>query len=304
MISEKLILILKLGRLHFLVAGFLLYLLGVLLASVLFNQFNWERFIWGYLIVLPAHLMVNYSNDYFDQEVDRYSSPTQFSGGSGILLAHPELIGFAHKFSLAMIGLSLILAVGFSYFYNAPIILFLTISGIFLGWYYTAPPLKFSYNGMGEIATVLSGFIIPGLGFAAMMGVLNIQYILFSVPIMLFYVLFILSVEVPDREADQKGGKNTFIVRYGRNTGIKLMAMASALATLIFLILPADLYQPINLDLLALLSFIPTISAVWTLYNRAKSLEILNRSILRNINTLVLFVALTNIYLLILFWTG
>jgi 1,4-dihydroxy-2-naphthoate octaprenyltransferase len=304
MISEKLILILKLGRLHFLVAGFLLYLLGVLLASVLFNQFNWERFIWGYLIVLPAHLMVNYSNDYFDQEVDRYSSPTQFSGGSGILLAHPELIGFAHKFSLAMIGLSFILAVGFSYFYNAPIILVLTISGIFLGWYYTAPPLKFSYNGMGEIATVLSGFIIPGLGFAAMMGVLNIQYILFSVPIMLFYVLFILSVEVPDREADQKGGKNTFIVRYGRNTGIKLMAMASALATLIFLILPADLYQPINLDLLALLSFIPTISAVWTLYNRAKSLEILNRSILRNINTLVLFVALTNIYLLILFWTG
>jgi 1,4-dihydroxy-2-naphthoate octaprenyltransferase len=304
MVSEKLILIIKLGRLHFLVAGFLLYLLGVMLASVLFNQFSWERFIWGYLIVLSAHLMVNYSNDYFDQEVDRYSNPTQVSGGSGILQTHPELVGFAHKFSLAMIGLSIILGVGFSYFYNAPIILFLTISGIFLGWYYTAPPLKFSYNGMGEITTVLSGFLIPGLGFAAMMGVLNVQYILFSVPIMLFYVLFILSVEVPDREADQKGGKNTFIVRYGRTTGLKFMVVTSTLATLIFLFLPADLYQPINLDILALLSFIPTISAVWTLYNSEKSMKILNRNIIRNINALVLFVALINVYLLILYWTG
>jgi len=232
--------------------------------------------------------------------VDRYSNPTPFSGGSGILLTHPELKGFARNFSISMIVISLVLGLGFSYVYHAPVVIILAMLGNFLGWFYTAPPLKFSYNGLGEISTVLSGFLIVGLGYAAIMGVLNIQYLLFSVPVMLFYILFILSVEIPDGESDQKGGKNTFIVRYGRKTAFKLMAAASALATIVFLILPANLFQPINLNVLALLSFIPTISALWAVIHYDLSPELLNKSASRNVNALVLFVFMINIYLLTL----
>jgi 1,4-dihydroxy-2-naphthoate octaprenyltransferase len=164
LILKKLKLIIKLGRLHFLIAGFLLYLLGVLLAVLLYNQFSWERFIWGYAVFLPAHLMVNYSNEYFDQEVDRYSHKTNFSGGSGVLINHPELVNFTRKFSLTLIIISLNLGISFSYTYNSVMFLILTISGNLLGWFYTAPPLKLSYRGLGEIATVLTGFLMPGLG--------------------------------------------------------------------------------------------------------------------------------------------
>jgi 1,4-dihydroxy-2-naphthoate polyprenyltransferase len=300
MTSEKLILIIKLGRLHFLVAGFLLYLLGVLLAVVLFNQFSWERFIWGYAVLLPAQLMVNYSNEYFDQEVDQNSHPTKFSGGSGVLISHPELKSFSKWFSLSMIALSLILGFIFSYLFNSPAILVFTIFGNVLGWFYTAPPIRLSYRGFGEIATVLSGFLVPGLGYAAITGIINTQFIIFSIPIMLFYILFILSVEIPDRETDRLGGKKTFIVRYGLTNALIAMVAASALATIVFLIIPATLFYPIDLDLIALISILPLVSAILALLKRKASREILNKSVTRNVSTLILFIVLVNVYLIII----
>lgn len=299
MYLEKVKLVVKLGRFHFLVAGFLIYLLGSLLAVVLLNQFSWERFIWGYAVLLPAHLMVNYSNEYFDMDVDQYSSPTPFSGGSGVLVSHPELKNFAKYFSLAMIMLSLTLGLAFSYVYSSPLFLLLTISGNLLGWFYAAPPLKLSYRGLGEIATVISGFLMYGLGFAAITSTINLQLIFFSIPIMLFYVLFILSVEIPDRETDKKGGKNTFIVRFGRTNALILTVVASALAGISFLTIPHDLFYPLNLNIIALLSIIPIVSAIMALLSRKASLDVLNKSVNRNVNALVLFVALVNIYIFI-----
>ena len=294
---NQLFLIIKLGRLHFLVAGFLTYLIGVLLAVTLFNVFSWDRFILGYAVLLPAHLMVNYSNEYFDMEVDQYSSPSQFSGGTGVLIKHPELKNFTLYFSISMMAISLTLGLIFSYFYNSLVFLILTVAGNLLGWFYTAPPLKLSYRGWGELATIFSGFLIPGLGFAAISGVINYQFLIFSVPIMLFYVLFILSVEVPDRNADKIGGKNTFLVRFGLTSALVLMVVASSLATISFLVIPRDLFYPLNLNILALLSIIPLISAILTLVYRGSSL---NKSVSRNVNALVLFVVNVNVYIFII----
>ena len=294
---HQLFLIIKLGRLHFLVAGFFTYLIGVLLAVTFFNVFSWDRFILGYAVLLPAHLMVNYSNDYFDVKVDQYSSPTQFSGGSGVLLKHPELKNFTLYFSISMMAISLTLGLLFSYLYNSPVFLILTVAGNLLGWFYTAPPLKLSYRGWGEFATILSGFLIPGLGFAAISSVINYQFLIFSVPIMLFYVLFILSVEVPDRNADKIGGKNTFIVRFGLTSALVLMVAASALAKISLLVILSDLFYTLNLSILDLLFIIPLISAILTLVYRGSSL---NKSVNRNVNALVLFVAMVNVYIFII----
>ncbi len=269
---------------------------------VLYNQFSWERFIWGYAVFLPAHLMVNYSNEYFDQEVDRYSYKTNFSGGSGVLLDHPELVNFTRKFSLTLIIISLILGISFSYTYNSVMFLILTISGNLLGWFYTAPPLKLSYRGLGEIATVLTGFLMPGLGYVAVTGTINLPFLIFSIPLMVFLLIFILSVEIPDREADLKGGKKTFIVRYGRENSLFLTMAAAILASLCFLALPNNIFSPINLYLIALLSIIPLISAIISYLNRGKSLKIISKSATRNVSALILFIALVNVYLMTLIY--
>jgi 1,4-dihydroxy-2-naphthoate octaprenyltransferase len=196
-----------------------------------------------------------------------------------------------------MMATSLTLGLLFSYLYNSPLFLILTVAGNLIGWFYTAHPIRLSYRGWGEIVTILSGFLIPGLGFAAISSVINYQFLIFSVPIMLFYVLFILSVEIPDRKADKIGGKNTFIVRFGLTSALVLMVVASALASISFLIIPPEIFYPVNLNILALLSTIPLISAILTLVYRESSL---NKRVSMNVNALVLFVAMVNVYLFII----
>jgi 1,4-dihydroxy-2-naphthoate octaprenyltransferase len=264
---------------------------------VINNQVSWERFLLGYAVLLPAHLAVNYSNEYFDLDLDRFTSPTQFSGGSGVLLSHPELVDFAKLFSIGMVAASLILGTIFSYVFNSPVFFLMTILGNSLAWFYSAPPLKLSYRGLGEIAMVLTGFLIPGLGYVAIMGSLSIQLLVFSFPIMLLLLLFILSVEIPDLEADRKGGKYNFVVRYGRTKSLWVIFISSALATICFLsVFPENEFSPINFNIIALLSFIPLSSAILALLNRKKSIKIMTTNATRNVPALILFVALVNLY--------
>lgn len=108
-----------------------------------------------------AHLSVSYTNDYWDFEVDHYNQPTLFAGGSGVLIQNPELRSFAKNFGILLIVLSLSLAVVFSYIYSSVTFLLIALLGNLLAWYYSAPPLKLSYLGLGEVATALSGFILP-----------------------------------------------------------------------------------------------------------------------------------------------
>ena len=83
--------LLKLARLQFLIAGLALFLFGALVAVLLGSPFSWARLLLGLLIVLPAQLSVNFGNDYFDVVSDQPDGGTFISGGSGILLQHPEL---------------------------------------------------------------------------------------------------------------------------------------------------------------------------------------------------------------------
>ena len=83
--------LLRVGRPQFLISGLALFVFGALLAVLLGAPFFLSRLILGYLVILPAQLSVHYSNDYFDVAVDRLGGATPFSGGSGVLLEHPEL---------------------------------------------------------------------------------------------------------------------------------------------------------------------------------------------------------------------
>lgn len=85
--------------------------------------------------------------------------------------------------------------------------------GNILGWMYIAPPVKLVYRGFGEIVTMIgAGFIIPAFGYFVVMGRIDASFVLLSV-LLLFYG-FVLSfyLEIPARDADRKGKKNTIDV--------------------------------------------------------------------------------------------
>lgn len=291
--------IVRLGRLQFILGGFLFFCAGALLALLLNAQFNLEKFIMGYAALFAAHLSVSYSNDYFDFEVDQFQKHTRFSGGSGVLIANPELREFSKNFALFLMGLSIFLAIITTILLQLPVSFFILIlCGNLLGWYYSAPPLRLSYRGLSELATVLTGFIVPGIGYVILMGKLDVNFLIFAIPLMLYELLFIINVEIPDMEADSFGGKKTAVVVYGRQFGFIIGAIAAVMATLSFIFMPLiNLNIPhINWALVAIFSLIPLGLGVLSVrkkpVNRKSAIKLVNYNLL----SLSIFIILVNTY--------
>ncbi|MDI3549202.1 MAG: 1,4-dihydroxy-2-naphthoate polyprenyltransferase [Methanobacterium sp.] len=251
------------------------------------------------MVLFLAQLSVSYTNDYWDFEVDHYNQPTLFAGGSRILIQHPELRSFAKNFGILLILLSLSLAVIFSVIYSSLTFLFIALLGNFLAWYYSAPPLKLSYRGFGEVATALSGFILPAAGYVAICGYLDLKIVLFTVPFMIFMTSFILSVEIPDMEGDMNGCKNTFIVKNGRKKGFIMIGLVGVMGTSSLQLLSlSSVFPQINLQLMTLLSVFPTLVGLYLLLKRTSKKEKAIQLVNINIPILVVFITLFNLYFL------
>jgi 1,4-dihydroxy-2-naphthoate polyprenyltransferase len=259
--SASMIKMFRVARLQFLICGMALFAFGALWAILLGAAISLSRILLGYLVLLPAHLSISYSNDYFDVDVDKYDKPTFFSGGSGVLVNHPELRKPAKRIAITLILCSLALGIVFQMVYSFPIwFLGLVVLGNLLGWFYSAPPLRLAYRGLGELSMAVSiGLLIPGLGYLVTTGQMNQDGLLFIIPLMLYGLAFILNVEIPDMESDRLGNKRTWVARKGRGFGFTLIAAAFLLATLFFLCFPwlTSRIYPLDFRILGILSLMP-----------------------------------------------
>jgi len=251
----------RVARLQFLISGLALFAFGAAWAVLLGASFSLSRILLGYLILLPAHLSVSYSNDYFDVDVDKHGKPTFFSGGSGVLVDHPGLRKPAKWTAITLILCSLALGIVFQIVYSFPIwFLGLVVLGNLLGWFYSAPPLRLAYRGLGELSMTFSiGLLIPGFGYLVTSGQMNQEGLLFIIPLMLYGLAFILTVEIPDMESDRLGNKRTWVARKGRGFGFTVIAASFLLATLYFLCFPwlTSRNYPLDFRFLGILSLIP-----------------------------------------------
>ncbi len=251
----------RVARFQFLICGMALFAFGALWAILLGASSSLLRILLGYLVLLPAHLSVSYSNDYFDVDVDKFDKPTFFSGGSGVLVDHPGLRKPAKWIAIILILCSLTLGIIFQIVYSFPIwFIGLVVLGNLVGWFYSAPPLRLAYHGLGELSMAISiGLLIPGFGYLVTSGQMNREGLLFMVPLTLYGLAFILNVEIPDMESDRLGNKRTWVARKDRAFGFTVIAIAFLLATLFFLGLPwltTQIY-PLDFRFLAILSLLP-----------------------------------------------
>ena len=299
--DSRLLALLRLARARFLITCLLLYLMGAAWAVLLGAGFSGVRLLFGYLIVLAAQLSVSYSNDYFDVAVDQHATPTLVSGGSGILVSRPELREPAKWIAVALIAISVALGTAFALVYAYPPWFVAGVAfGALLGWFYSAPPPRLAYRGLGEISTALAGgFLVPATGYLAMTGRLTGDGLLLSVPAVMYGLAFIVAVEIPDETADRLGHKATWVVRWGQRFGFAAICALLLLATG-FYFLCARAWQaplPIDFRVLGLLSMLPVAFGAHAFVRRPRDWQTATRLVTRIIWAMTAFYVLMDAYL-------
>jgi 1,4-dihydroxy-2-naphthoate octaprenyltransferase len=220
--------LLRLGRPHFLVGGFLFYGLGAAIAARHGAAIDWHRYALGQLAVTAFQWMTHYANDYFDYDADRANTtPTRWSGGSRVLPDGlvPREAALVAALVLAAAGVVASIDLG------AQLATLAAIAG--LAWGYSAPPLRFCARGAGEAVTaiVVTG-LVPWLGFALQAEDLAGARALVAavVPLALLQFAMLVAIELPDAAGDTATAKRTLVVRLGAPRAAWLYRIATAAA--------------------------------------------------------------------------
>ncbi|MBU3736414.1 MAG: prenyltransferase [Methylobacterium sp.] len=213
------------------------------------------------LLGLLAHAAANVLNDYYDAKNGTDACNTArvfpFTGGSrfiqnGVLsLSDTARYGYTLLAATALGGLWLAHRSG-------PGLLLIGAFGLFIGWAYSAEPLKLNARGLGECC-VIAGFL------GIVTGADYVQRAAFStapLQIGLPYALLVMNLlyinQFPDREADALAGKRHWVVRLPLPLAAKLYALVAGVALGVLL----ALVQHGTLPALALVSAAPMLLAL------------------------------------------
>jgi 1,4-dihydroxy-2-naphthoate octaprenyltransferase len=224
--SESLLIWWKAFRFHYASASFMPGILGGIIAWTVDRQFHPGYFLLVMLGLILNHLALNMTDDYYDFRhlVDALAieGRNPYAGGSGTLsagLIEPRKMRQVFSF-FYMIAIAIGLFLGVM---RGPFVLLLLVFGFFCAFFYTAPPIRFGYRGLGEIAQLLC--FGPGIGLGAYyVQTQRISWEAFwgTLPfgIMLFSMITIN--EIPDYSEDREGGKLNLVARWGRKAGVRL----------------------------------------------------------------------------------
>jgi 1,4-dihydroxy-2-naphthoate octaprenyltransferase len=219
-------------RLPFLTATLVPVILGILIAARQ-GSFDLAAAVLTIVGACFVHLGLNVSNDVFDTiqgADDANVTPTQFSGGSRViqygLVSLRQMAALSTVFYLlaGLVGLALLATHG------STALLVVGVVGIVVSLGYTAPPLKFVYRGLGELAVALGfgPFMLVGAYVVQTTGALSWEPFAASVPVALLVALILYVNEIPDRRGDAHVGKRTLPVRFSRGAVIAGYNLAAA----------------------------------------------------------------------------
>lgn len=210
--------LLVMGRPLFLLGTTPLYILGVAAAWNDMESLRVSELVIGLILVWLVQLMTHYNNEFCDLETDRATGiSTYISGGSRVLLRGLIPPVTAHVAAIVSLLLAAILTLMIILFFNiGTLFLALVIPCFFVGWFYSAQPIKLVSRGMGEISIVIvTCFLLPLTAYYLQTSTMTMGMIAPGIPIGLFTFALILTTELPDIDADALTGKMTLSARLG-----------------------------------------------------------------------------------------
>ena len=264
--------------------------------------------------VLLLHLSANVFNDYFDvsdgtdEANNEYFQPggAAITGGSRAIELGIITLEKTKIVALSLLFSSLLVA-GFL-FYNIYQItgsttniegaLAVGISGLFLGYFYTARPLRLvARRGLGELAIFLAfgPLLVLGTGYAISAETIDFLssefYMLLSigVPFGLLTTNILYINQFPDAVSDAKTGKNHLVVTFGKKAARwgYLIVLSLAFYSSIYLNNLLNVHENFNSDVFLIgnaLLYLFGLSIFMKLLNNYDKRELVNA----NIQTIVL----------------
>jgi 1,4-dihydroxy-2-naphthoate octaprenyltransferase len=188
------------------------------------------------LLALLAHAGINVLNDYYDHlngtDAANLERIFPYTGGSrfiqnGVFTPRQVLaFGLVLFASVVAGGLWLLAQCGAGLFW-------IGLAGLFIGWAYSAPPLKLNAHGLGELC-VAAGFllIVAGADFVQR-GSFSLLPWLAGLPYALLTTNILFINQFPDRGADTLAGKRHWVVRLEPEQAARLYALIALAAALV-----------------------------------------------------------------------
>lgn len=224
---------------------------------VAFADGSWNVLRWGVVLLAAflVHLCTNLANDYFDYATGADSGAS--IGGSRVIqegkISPSEIRNaLVILYAIAFVCGLWILWVS-QVWWLAGVMVFSFFSSLF----YTAPPIRYGYLGLGEVFVGLNMGPIMVVGTAAALeGRFAPTALWLSIPVGLMVAMILYYQSLSDIEEDSNVGKRTIAVRLGKPAaiwGFRFFVVAT-LAGIVTLVLYA-IVSP--MALMALFSVIP-----------------------------------------------
>lgn len=230
---------------RFLLPGSCAVIVGTSIAYAAQGSINWLLAAVAAVSIVLLNAGSNMINDYYDHLSGNdwlNENDTPFSGGSRYIqnkIVTPKAMLIAGLSALTLGSATGILIVVLS---KSMAILCLGIAGVLGGFFWTAPPVKICYRFIGEPYIFLMFGLLPVSGaYYLQTRQFDVEPLLVSICSGLLISMVALINSIPDRFADEKVDKQTFVVRYGLKKAV-VFYRSSILA--VYILAAALLFMP------------------------------------------------------------
>ena len=248
---------------------------GTLLAISINNSVNVLGFLFVLIMGIGLHVATNVYNDIYDtiQGTDKINvHRNEFSGGSGILLDHPDMM--PKMYNLARGGLIMALIATVALMFVVDKSLWLHLWGLYLlsaffSKFYTAAPIKVAYRGWGEISVwfafgpmaILVAAVSQSIGFHPI--------ILTAMPATGISTLSILLLgQMIDLDADKATGKWGVAARWGTKATSYIYLLVQIILMIDIIALSQILNSRRWVILICVIPYILILPQIWKIMSR------------------------------------
>lgn len=211
------------------------FVAGVALAFDQRLSIDWTLAVTAYVVIFLVEVGKNAVNDIYDfrsgaDTAVREDERSPFSGGKRTLVDH--LLTEDDLTVVAWVAFGAAGLLGLDIASRAhPMLFFLGAAAALISVVYVMPPLALAYHGLGELAV----FAVygPGIVMGTILllgGRITPEAGIVSIALGILIALVLIANEIPDMRGDAEAGKNTLVVRLGRDRVETLMALLFTIA--------------------------------------------------------------------------